>query len=86
MGRVMRRSRWGILALKGRSLYARESNQRNSQRSTKSKRDGLAGEADECGEVMLCSLSSKIFGPHSGHAFGKGLDFRTSKSSCQKGT
>ena len=45
----MHRSRWGIRAHKGRSLRARESNQRSSQRTTESKRDGLAGEADECG-------------------------------------
>lgn len=47
MGRVMRRGRWGILAHKGRSLCACESDQRSSQRSTESKRDSLAGEADE---------------------------------------
>ena len=45
----MHRSRWGIRAHKGRSLRARESNQRSSQRTTESKRDGLAGEADESG-------------------------------------
>ena len=49
MDGVMRRGRWGILAHKGRSLRARESNQRSSQRTTESKRDGLAGEADESG-------------------------------------
>ena len=49
MGRVMRRGRWGILAHKGRSLCARESDQRSSQGTTKSKRDGLTGEADEGG-------------------------------------
>ena len=49
MGRVMRRGRRGILAHKGRSLCACESSQRSSQRSTESKRDSLAGEADEGG-------------------------------------
>ena len=49
MGRVMHRDWRGIQTYKGRSLCTCIPDQRSSQRSTKSKRNGLTGEADEGG-------------------------------------